>query len=131
MSFISCSAFFMPNVLNMCLCASEPPVRLWPAGCRGHGEGGRALDSGSLAAPVCGGGPHPSEQVPHRPQTRRASLLLPPPSLISSSHCSYFCPRTSHGILTHFPSLPALLVLCFLLFPLLLHPPPRPFFRAS
>lgn len=42
---------------------SEPPVRLWPAGCWEHGEGGRALETSPLTAWMCGGGCHPAEQV--------------------------------------------------------------------
>lgn len=36
----------------MCVCLdhSQPLVRLWPDGCGGHGEGGRAMEAATLAA---------------------------------------------------------------------------------
>lgn len=49
-----------------CLSVSEPPVRLWPAGCWEHGEGGWALETSPSTAWVCGGGGHPAEQVTHQ-----------------------------------------------------------------
>ena len=78
MSFISYSAFYAPaNVVCicvyvcLCVCVSEPPIWLWPAGCCEHGEGGRALETSSLAAWVCGGGPHPCEKVSDQPHCER------------------------------------------------------------
>lgn len=50
----------------VCLSVSEPPLRLWPAGCWEHGEGGWALETSPSTAWVCGGGGHPAEQVTHQ-----------------------------------------------------------------
>lgn len=61
----------------MFVCVSEPPVWLRPARRWEHGEGGWALETSSLAAPVCGGGPHPAEQVTQNQETSALSQGFP------------------------------------------------------
>ena len=103
------TAPFMPRLMccvcmcvYICVCFSEPPVWLRPAGCWKHGEGGRALETSSLPAWVCAGGPHPAEQVSRRPHGKRPPLWVTA-SLDSSPFITLylFLSQLSHGFLSH------------------------------
>lgn len=58
-----------------CLSVSESPLWLWPAGCWGHGEGGRELETSPLTAPVCGGGCQAVEQVTHQHDCKTLTIM--------------------------------------------------------
>lgn len=92
---------------------SEPPVRLWPAGCWEPGEAGWAVETSPLAACVCGGGSHPAEQVSHQPHCKRSPLWVRA-SLDSFSFYHALSISVSHGFLSHWFShtLMAVIFLC-------------------
>lgn len=84
----------------MCVCVSEPPVWLRPARRWEHGEGGWALETSSLTAPVCGGGTHPAEQVTQKPRDLCFESGLPfTPFVFITLYL--FLSDFSHGFLSH------------------------------